>query len=365
MKKCIFCFSLLLFSIVVFNSCNTEEIPDPFPTELVKGCYIINYGSFGKGGASISKYNYETAEMTNFYYQSQNNGGELLSNIQYAYSYNDSIFLIGNVADQLITVNPLFKQTQNGVSNVFENPRFCVADGDFLYVSCLGSNPDWAIMPDSYLAKFNIKTNKIDAYFDLPGGPEGMAIARGKLYVALNYAAKIAVFDLATEQFSYIETPAVTSYFVKDAHDNLYATLLSTWANFSTDTGIGYINTSTNKLEATYLLPDVSSSYGSMIQTTSDLKKIYLVTSSYDVNWNLTGAVAEFNVASKSFGLTPFIGDISGISGIAVNPKDNSIYVFSAESTTGVGQMKVFSPSGSLINQFEVGAFPISAIFID
>lgn len=364
MKKNLFNLSLVFYSLLILVSCNTVEIPDPFPSELVKGCYVINYGSFGQGGASISKFNYETDEMANFYYKAKN-GTDLLSNIQYAYSYNDSVYLIGNVVDQLITVNPLFQQSRNGLTGELGNPRFCVANSDYLYISCLGANPDFSVMAGSYIAKYNLKTNSIESTIDVPGGPEGMIISRGKLYVALNYINKIAVINLENDQVSYIQTPAVTSYFVKDADENLYVTLVSTWSNFSDETGLGFVNTSTDMLETYYSLENVSTSYGSMLQITSDLSKIYVVTSAYDANRNLTGAVAEFNRATKSFRAEPIISDVAGISGISVNPKNNNIYVFSAESTTGIGQMDVYSSSGTFINNFNVGAFPIGAIYLE
>jgi hypothetical protein len=183
--------------------------------------------------------------------------------------------------------------------------------------------------------------------------------------VALNYKYSIGVIDLKTETVSYIATPAVTSYFVKDKSENLYVTLVSTYSNFSTETGLGYINTKIGKLESTYKIDNVSSSYGSVIQTNAAFTKIYVITSAYDANWNLTGAVAEFNVASKSFSTKSLVSGISGISGIAVNPYDDNVYVFSAPSVTGAGQMQIYSPSGSLVKSHAVGAFPVGAFFLE
>jgi hypothetical protein len=363
MKK--LAFILILFSAFAFVACDNNTIEDPFPGELVEGCYIVNYGNYGSGGASISKYDYNTGEMTNFYNEQQNGGREFLSNIQYAYPYKDSIFLIGNSVDQLITMNPLLIQTKNGVTDQLNNPRFCVASGDYLYISCLGANPDWSKFPGSYIAKFNIKNNSVEKTIGLPGGPEGMEVANGKLFVALNYRDSIAVIDLKSEQISYIPTPAVTSYFVKDKSENLYVTLVSTYTNFSTETGLGYINTKTSKLESVYNIDNVSSSYGSVIQPNSAFTKIYVITSAYDANWNLTGAVKEFNVASKSFNTNNLVSGISGVSGIAVNPYDDNVYVFSAPTVTGAGKMDIYSSSGSLQKSHAAGASPIGAFFLE
>lgn len=361
MKKLAF----ILIAVFVFVACNNNETDDPFPSELVEGCYVVNYGNYGSGGASISKYDYANDVMTNFYNEQQIGGREFLSNIQYAYPYKDSVFLIGNSVDQLITLNPLLVQSKNGVTDQLNNPRFCVASGDYLYISCLGANPDWSKFPGSYVAKYNIKNNKVEKTISLPGGPEGMEIANGKLFVALNYKDSIGIIDLKTEVVSYIATPAVTSYFVKDKSENLYVTLVSTYNNFSTETGLGYINSKTSKLESMYKIDNVSSGYGSVIQTNSDFTKIYVITSAYDANWNLTGAVAEFNVASKSFNTNNLVSGISGVSGIAVNPYDDNVYVFSAPSVTGAGKMEIYSSSGSFVKSHLVGAFPVGAFFLE
>lgn len=361
MKKLAF----ILIAVFVFVACNNNETDDPFPSELVEGCYVVNYGNYGSGGASISKYDYTNDVMTNFYNEQQIGGREFLSNIQYAYPYKDSVFLIGNSVDQLITLNPLLVQSKNGVTDQLNNPRFCVASGDYLYISCLGANPDWSKFPGSYVAKYNIKNNKVEKTISLPGGPEGMEIANGKLFVALNYKDSIGIIDLKTEVVSYIATPAVTSYFVKDKSENLYVTLVSTYNNFSTETGLGYINSKTSKLESMYKIDNVSSGYGSVIQTNSDFTKIYVITSAYDANWNLTGAIAEFNVASKLFNTNNLVSRISGVSGIAVNPYDDNVYVFSAPSVTGAGKMEIYSSTGNFVKSHLVGAFPVGAFFLE
>jgi len=73
MKKYFNYFLLSLFALVVFNSC-TKDNPELYPSTLVKGAYIVNYGSYNKGGSSISKYDYEKGEVTNFFDQQQNKG---------------------------------------------------------------------------------------------------------------------------------------------------------------------------------------------------------------------------------------------------------------------------------------------------
>lgn len=363
MKKLIF-IPLILIAVLFF-SCKVEDEEIETPVESTEGCYIVNFGNYNSGGASISKYDYVSDKMTNFYYQQQNNGQELLSNIQDAITFNDSVYFIGNSPDQLIVVDKMLKQTRNGVTDQLYNPRFCVGDGNYLYISCLGANPDWTSMPDSYIAVFNLETYTVEKTISVPGGPEGLEIAKGKLFAALNYRDSVAVIRLNNDKVTYIETPAVTSYFLKDDNENLYVTLVSTYADFSIETGIGYINTTNEKLSETFPLENVSTAYGSIIQSNADFSKIYLVTSSYDAEWNLTGAVSAFDVASGTFDAEPLISGVSGISGLAFNDKNSQLYVFSAPTATGAGSMKIYSEDGNFIKDYAVGASPIGAFFLE
>jgi hypothetical protein len=365
MKKFLKYFTLLFFALAVLSSCDKNDEPDPYPSDQVVGCYVVNYGSYGKGGASISRYNYTTGILTNSYYKTQNAGLDLLSNIQYAYNVNDDVFLLGNSPDQVITVDPLFVQAKNGVTDQIAKPRACVASGDYLYVSCWGSNPDWSAMADTYIAKYNMKTRTVEKKISLPGGPEGVEIANGKLYAALNYKKDVAVINLSTEAITYIETPAVASYFVKDNSENLYVSLIDSYSTPSKTTGLGYINTSTDKLATTYTLANVSTEYASIMAANSDKSKIYVITSAYDANWNLTGAVSVFDVATKTFSAQSLISNISGPKGLTVNPSDGNIYLFTGESVTGAGLMKIYKPSGEFVKQESVGASPSMAIFLE
>lgn len=363
MKKIFNYLLLAIFSLFVLSSCEKDE-PELFPSALVKGAYIVNYGSFNKGGSSISKYDYEKTEVTNFFDQAQNKGVAYASNIQYAYKTGDNIFLMGNSPDQIIAVDPLFVQAKNGVTDQIAKPRSCVANGKYLYVSCWGANPDWNLMPDSYIAKYNIETGAVEKKIALAGGPEGLEISNGKLYAALNFKKAVAVIDLTSEAISYIETPAVCSYFLKDNSGNLYVSLISSYTAAATKTGLGYINTSTNALTV-YELANVSTEYASIMAFSKDKSKIYVAAAAYNASWVMVGGVQVFNVASKTFAASPLVSGISGLKGVSVNPADGNVYVFVSPSSTTNGLMKIYDETGKAVTEKTVGASPFMALFLN
>jgi len=365
MKKSILYFTLLLWITCCFNACNDDDDDNIVnPSADVTGCYVMNYGMWGKGSASISRYDYDSDSLINNYYKKQN-GSELVSNIEYAYAYNDQLFLICNESDQLITLNDTLVQNYNGVTSLIANPRACVGSGNYLYVSCWGDSPDYSKMADSYIAKYNLESGTVEDTIHVAGGPEGVAVANGKLYAALNYKDSIAVIHLDDHSKSYIATPAVSSYFVADHENNLYVSLISTYSDVSESTGLGYINTSTDQLEAVYALDNVSTEYADILATNSDRSKIYVIASSYDENWNLTGGVAVFDTSVKSFDPGFLISDIAGAEGIAVNPKNDDLYLLTSESATSAGTMRIYSSGGTFKKQYAVGIYPTRAVFLE
>lgn len=353
MKNKIRIFMLLAFTVVMFTSCNTVH-DNPPPAEPAV-TYILNYGSYSGDKSTITAFDKETGAITNNYFENIN-GVSMVSNAQHAYYYNENIYFMGNNSDQIYWVNgETFQQTENAITTDIIKPRYAVGEGAFLYVSCWGGDI-WADETVSYIAKVNIVTNTVEKKIALPGGPEGLVIANNKLYAALNYKDSIAVMDFATEEFSYIETPAVTSFFIKDKSDNLYVSLLSTYSDYSETTGLGYINTSTDQLNAIYDLEGVSTSYVNILASNDDFTKLYVMTSAYDENWNLSGAVSVFNVASKIFEPINLVDGISGLNGIGYY--NDKVFTFISESATGSGKTVIYNTDGTEDASFTTGISP-------
>lgn len=350
--------AMLTIAATLFASCSSSDDNDKDPG--VGTCYVINYGSYSGDKSSISVYDNENDVLTNGHFESVNTV-QMVSNVQYAYNYDGKIFMMGNNTDQVFWVDEkTFKQTQNGITEDIIKPRFCVAEGNYLYVSCWGGDI-WTDITLSYIAKINLATRAVEKKIPMEGGPEGLAIVDGKLYAALNYKKGIAVMDLDTEDINIIETEAVGSYFIKDDKGNLYASQISTYSSPSTEIGLAYINTSTNKYEL-YKLEGISSSYVNMMSANGDFSKLYVMTSTYDANWQLSGSVAVFDTESKSFAANNIVDGISGINGLGFY--DNKVCVFTAPSTTANGKFVTYDTVGAMIKEYTTGISPMMLLEI-
>jgi hypothetical protein len=362
MKKYLILLLAITSAALFFTSCSEDDDPIKPSSSDATGLYFINYGGSSVGAGSITKYFAEEDSAVNFYYEAQN-GVELTSNIQYACEYKNKIYMMGNGNDQIIVLDSMFVQHESGVSENIASPRYCIGTGDYLYISNWGANPDYKTMPESYVAKFNITTNQVEKTISVPGGPEGLAVANGNIYVALNYKDSIAVIDQASDAVSYIATPAVTSYFVKDKSENLYVSLVSTYSNYSDKAGLGYINTSNNTLEKTYDLAGISSNYASIMSANTDFSKIYVLATSYDENYQLIGAVYTFDVSTKEF--TPLIENLSGTNGVKYDKESDKLYVFGGTSYTEPGAVDIYKTDGTHVSQFGCGISPYWAFYLD
>ncbi|MGV8134774.1 MAG: DUF5074 domain-containing protein [Mangrovibacterium sp.] len=353
-----------LFAAAILSSCSDDDDDDLYPSELTRGAYILNYGGYSQNTSSITKYDYEYDVLAPFYYQQQNGGRKIGSAPQWIYEYNDLLYLVNNNPDRVIVTDPLFV-AQDTITTDVANPRNCVSYGNYLYISCWGASPDYeGGMPDAYILKYNVVTKSVEKKIPLAGGAEGLAVANGKLYAALNYKQAIAVMNLNTEAFTYIETAAVSSYFQKDKSENLYVTLVSTYSDPSSATGLGYINTQTDEMTL-YPLADVSTSYASIFAFSKDYSKIYVIASAYDANWDVVGGVRVFDVSAKSFEDDPLVSDITGINGVSVNPVDGKIYVLVSKGVATNGDMLIFSSDETEEATKKVGASPAMALFLD
>lgn len=349
--------SLALVLALSFNSCsNDDDNKEQIINEEISGAYFLNYGSYGNGGASITRYDFRKDALTNKYFEAQNPQMTINSNIQYGAAYKDTIYLMGNSADELISVDLHFKPTGNAVREGIEKPRFFVGQGDYLYISCWGTDADFKEMPGSYIAVYNTKTRKVEDKIALPGGPEGLALAKGKLYAALNYRPQVAVIDLNTEAIDYIDLPAVSSYFVSDADENLYLALVSSYSDAA---GLAYINTSTDELEDNFVLDGVSTTYASILTANSDASTLYVVAAV----WGEPGSIFAFDIQTGEF--SKFIDNLNGVNGIEINPVNKDIYVLQSGNATEAGSVSIYNAEGVHQKDLEVGISPYWTLFLD
>lgn len=353
MKKFLF---LLLVLPVLLASCDDDD--DVIRDVKLTGHYVLNYGSYSSTVGSLSSVDIENDTVYNGMYYAVNNVN-MSGKPQFFYEYKGNVYFMGNAVDEIyhVDANSLI-QSENGVSKGVIKPRFCVGEGNYLYVSCWGGDV-WGDTSLGYIAKYNVTTHEVEKKINMPGGPEGLAIANGTLFCALNYDKKIGMIDLASEEVSFIEDlPGVSSYFMKDDKGNLFVSIPDTYTIPATQAGIAYINTSSKTVEATYGLPSISSNYTSIMAFNSDKSKLYVIGGSYDAQSVYSGSVFVFDPVAKEFEAEPFVSGVSGINGVYFNAHKELLYVMVSESTTANGLLTMYNVDGVKQTEFKTGINP-------
>ncbi|MFV0291423.1 MAG: hypothetical protein ACK5IJ_11095 [Mangrovibacterium sp.] len=345
-----------LLLIAGLTACSDDDNNGSGSSTENKGAYIINGGGHSAQNASITKYNTSTDKTTEFYYELQN-GKPISGATQMAYNYDGKVYLTGNNPDHLLVTDESFTVID---TIAIDKPRYCIGDGDYLYVSSWSANPDWGEMADTYILKYNVKTGATDK-IELPGGPEGLAIAGGKLYAAFNYKKQIAAIDLSTEAISYIDLPAVSSYLICDSQNNLYATLVNSYSNPSETVGLAYINTQNNTIVETYPT-DISTSYAQLLAFSNNMETLYVCAASYNENWEMVGAVKKFNTSTKTFE-SDLASNITGIQGVSVNPENDNVFIAVSNGVSDKGEVHIYE-NGTLKATKTAGADPLMTLFI-
>lgn len=319
--------------------------------------YVVNYGSYGGDKSTITAFDKYADELQNGYYKTVN-GVDMVSNVQYAYNYKGNIYFLNNNADGISWVDAKsFEQTSNAIADDFVKPRHCIGYGDYLYVSCYGGDA-WTDVSLGYIAKFNLNTKSVEKN-DMPGGPEGLEIVDGKLYVALRYGKRIASIDLATEAVSQFDVAGQPVFFEKDPQNNLYVVITRNWDDYETQTGVGYFNTQTNTLESTYPVEGIGNTYDNVIDANSDFTKLYVsfTTSTDYTTWVSTGSIGVFDVSNKQFESENLVDGIVGNNGVQV--MGDKVFSFVSESTTSNGKAVTYTTDGAKVKEYETGISPI------
>lgn len=354
--------SSLIIIAALFTACEKDD-NGPKKVE-VTGIYTVNYGNYGATKGSLTNIDIVTKEATQSIFKTVN-GREMKGNPQYAAQYGDKIYFMGNELDEVFFVNAnSLKQSKDGIAADIIKPRYFVGEGNYIYVSCWGGNI-WDDASTSYIAKIDTAQNKVVNKISCPGGTEGLAIANGKLYIALGYDKKIGIMDLNSEVITFIDKqPAISSYFIKDDKNNLYLTQADSYSDKADSTGLAYINTNTDEVDAFYKLA-LNHNDGRMLSFNSDYSKLYVLGAAYNDAWEMVGGIHIFNTKEGKFEDKPLIENVTGLKSVTVNPQTNEVYVTDSPTATADGTLTIFDADGSKTSAFPVGVSPAWSLFIE
>jgi hypothetical protein len=182
--------ALLSLTGLLLQSCNNDDsssINDPENGTYSKGVFILNEGNLNSSNSDITYFDpTKDASTTNpiqNIYKTANAGAQLGSVGQSFFAKGDKLYIVVNASNKVEVVNNrTFKKVNTiSTSTTMNNPRYIVADDQFLYISNWGDPNN---KNDDFIAKYKISDLSYVSSYTVDEGPEKMVLENGKLYIA-------------------------------------------------------------------------------------------------------------------------------------------------------------------------------------
>ena len=345
-----------LFSVVFFTSCSDDDdtiVETPLGT-YDNGVLILNQGGFGKGNASLSYLSIDSNTFQNNIFALVNSTITLGDTGQDVGFYNEFAYIVMNGSNTIEIVNRYTMAHVATISTGLSNPRYIVFNNGKGYVSNWGNGSSTS---DDYIAIIDLSNNALLTPIAVVEGPEQMAIANGKLYVAhlggFGVGSTVSVINLSTN--------AVSSLSVGDAPNSLEISgetlyVLSggkpSWTGSETAGKLSKINLSNDTVSGT--IDFALTSHPSNLEiSNSDL--FYTVDSDIfkaSVNTSTLPTTALFSTTAQ------------GVYGVySFEVENQKIYVGDAGDYSSDGKIYVYSSTGNLEISKTVGVVPAGFYF--
>lgn len=354
-----FTYFLMVAAIAVSAACSddnptTEPNPDGPAVEeaLVKGLYVLNSGNMGNNDARLTYYDMASAQVSEKVFETAN-GKQLgdTGNSMIIYGKKMYIAVTGSsivfVTD--LKGNLLKEITVEGEGANLSPRQFAKVDGK-VYVSYM----------EGYVgaidtAGFAVKTLKVGPM------PEGMAYANKKVYVANSdgfnpaYGTTVSVIDPVSFTVTKEIEVATNPQTLHVASAN--AVYLVTWGNYAdVPAKLQKINTASDAVSTIDL--------DGIAPTNMTIGKdgtAYILSSTYDENWNQTITYYTYDIAKDSI-VGEFVSSADVPDGYCITADEvtGDVYIGTSDYISN-GDVYIVSQDGLVKGHFDTGALnPIS-----
>ncbi len=321
----------------VFAACDNDDDPVPVPTpeptpipdpepdysvpEDKQGLYIFSSGNEGSGiNGSVNFVNFSKQNNHAKVFETVN-GRSLGSTVQNATIWHNKMYIAVFGSNTIEVVDKLsvesVKQIKLGEDN--GNPRFVVADNNYVYVS----------MQTGFVSRINPNTDEVDKTIAVGPNPEEMTIMNGFLYVVNSDGLNYENGYVNGKSVSKIDLSSFTE--VKKIEIGINPTRITTDGNYVYALSMGDYDTipsSVWKIDAADNAVDTGVS-ATWIAVNAGL--LYVINSVYNADWSTTNYYTVYNVKDMSVKTENFLQDdkVESPAGIAIDPVGGNIYISS------------------------------------
>lgn len=339
-------YKLLMFvpGLLWLGACeeNGEE-PNP---QLGSEVIVINEGNFQAGNGSLSTYNKETEQTQLQQLQPQ-------TTIQDAILYQNRLYLVGNVPDEVEIVDTENFSTLTTISSGFLNPMSFAAINNTAFVTNWGDiSTAFGPNPESFISIIDLNSNNVIDSVEVNYRPQQLVSLGGFIYIAFeggDVVGKLDPSNFTIEELTIpinptLQIPSGPSAFTVDNKNNLWV--------LTTSGILAEVITSDFSLGRTLENLQVLGFDEKM--TIDEENRIYFLSSdaSYQVDLNATSLSAQV-----------FTDEDLNYYGIGVDPSNGDVYIGDSNGFTTTGTGFRYSKDGTLIDDFPTGIGPNNFLF--
>jgi hypothetical protein len=336
-------------------SCNQS---DPAPKgDYVDGVFVTTLGNWSDNNGSLSFFKRERREADLDVYATVN-GGNLKGGAQgYAFMEGKGAIAVDNSAAgqdkvEIVDANTMEKIASIGAPDI-ENPmRVAFASSSKLYVSCWGTNSDYAYST-GYIAVIDLNTNRVTKKINIAKGPKDVLVHAGKLYVGTTdytNGKTLTVIDTNTDEIvKTVEFDGAPSPIGIDANGLLWVGAGRSISKVSMDS---YAKATLNAGN------DISKLVANMTLSLDKRTIFFMLTSDFGTKGQVYKVGIDDSVIDMS---KPFINRF--FTGLDVDPKQGLIYAAVDPDPVQSGYAVRYRTDGSVVDSIKVGASPIGFVF--
>jgi hypothetical protein len=361
MKRTLLRLAIIAGAVLIMSSSSCLEIdhPEPEIPLITIGTYILNSGNFGSNDANLIAYNPYNKELNYNIFERSNGGKKLGDTAQdmiafgskiYIAVYNSGLIFVTDLEGKVI--KEIKTKAQGSSANL--SPRYFTTWENCVYVTFY----------EGYAGKIDTTSLTVSALSKVGDNPEQIKIAGEKLYVANsggmnypNYGKTLSVLNPVTmDVMSEVTVADNPIYLEADSKGFLYVVSMGNYNDVPSCLQIVNTNNeSVQKLELEGITPSfIAKGPGNAL---------YLVSSSYDANWNLIADYYIFDTSKKEI-YGKLIQDGTRIENpysLSADTLLTLIYIGTSDYTTN-GQMYVIDAFGHMYHAFDTGGLnPITA----
>lgn len=349
-------FLLGIVALVAFTACDKEDGPVCIlPAETCWPCAILNNGNWGANDACLTVFEHTTDYNKDHIFVKTNSMqlGDLGQDIV---RVGNEYFIAVNGSKTIFVTDDHFKvknQVNAEVDGWPLSPRY------FCYVESLGKV--YVTYYEGYLGEIDLKTYDVRTT-KVGLNPEGVDYAKGKLYVAnsggLNYENgydnTVSVVDAATFREEKKLTVNVNPQMViaDKAQETIYVNSFGNYGDVPAK--LQSITLSTGEVKDL----DYTDVKGIARHDYSNI--LYVVTGSYDENWQVQGTVNVFNMTDKAMLEKPLAENIKNY--YSISTAYDFVYVGTSDYKTN-GDVYVYDKMGTELKKVDAqGLNPIKVV---